>query len=531
MGQRKHASASQNGRGESHVTVAIVGTGFSGLCMAIKLKEAGIHDFVLLERAGGIGGTWRDNTYPGCACDVPSHLYSLSFEPSTKWSRVYARQPEIQAYLEKCFDKYDVRSRVRFHSKVTGAEFDGARWRITINDGEEITADILVAGAGGLSNPAYPDLPGRDRFRGAQFHSSTWDHDYDLAGKRVAVIGTGASAIQFVPEIQPKVENLFLFQRTAPWVLPRPDRAFRRAELFAFEKLPGVRWLYRQAIYWQHEWRAFGFTAHPGILKVAAGMGRRHIRRSIRNPELRKAVTPHFTPGCKRILMSNDYYQALDQPNVDVLTGGIAEIKEHSVVTRDGREIPVDAIIYGTGFTVHEYTGPMKIRGRGGVDLHTAWKDGAQAYLGTTISGFPNLFVLTGPNTGLGHNSMVYMIEAQVHYVMEAIKLMRERSLSFVDVRETLQKRYNEALQKRLEGSVWSTGCSSWYLDKNGKNTTLWPSFTFAFRARTRRFEPRDYELAAADSHPGRPERKKPHEKALNGRASLSGMAKDEPAA
>ncbi|WP_394837325.1 NAD(P)/FAD-dependent oxidoreductase [Pendulispora rubella] len=503
-----------------HVTVAIIGTGFSGLCMAIKLKEAGIDDFVLLERAGAIGGTWRDNTYPGCACDVPSHLYSLSFEPSASWSRAYAPQSEIRAYLERCFDKYHVRPHVRFHAKVVSAEFEDERWRIRIEGGEDLTADILVSGVGGLSNPAYPKLRGRERFRGEQFHSALWNHDYDLTGKRVAVIGTGASAIQFIPEIQPKVGQLTLFQRTAPWIIRRDDRAFHPVEKFLFEKVPAVRWLYRQKIYWQHEWRAFGFTIYPPMLKAAALMGKANIRRSIKNPELRKKVTPNYTPGCKRILKSDDYYQSLDKPNVEVLTTGIAEVKEHSIVTDDGREVPVDAIIYGTGFAVHEYIGPVQIRGRDGADLATAWKDGAEAYLGTTISGFPNLFMLTGPNTGLGHNSMVYMIESQVHYVMECIKLMRERSLSFVDVREDLQKQYNESLQNRLKGSVWSTGCASWYLNEQGKNTTLWPSFTFAFRARTRRFVPADYELGKSKLHIVKPKPKERATAKLNGRAN-----------
>lgn len=490
----KKKTATAASRQDHHFAV-IVGTGFSGLCMAIKLKEAGIHDFVLLERSDAVGGTWRDNHYPGAACDVPSHLYSLSFEPKSDWSRAFAEQPEIRAYLNHCADKYGVRPHIRFNRTVTSAHFDDAEglWRLTDNHGNHLTANVVVAGIGALSNPAIPKLKGIENFQGAAFHSAQWRHDVDLTGKRVAVIGTGASAIQFVPAIQPKVGKLTLFQRTAPWVLPKPDRAFSRYEKLLFEKVPAVRELYRGAIYTQFESRAIGFTVNPKLMTLAKHMGTAYIRKCVKNPELRAKVTPDYMPGCKRILMSNDYYPALAQANVDVLTTGVREVKANSIVTSDGREVDVDVIIYGTGFAVHDYVGGMDIKGVGGRDINKLWQDGAEAYLGTAVSGFPNLLMLMGPNTGLGHNSMVYMIESQVRYAMQYVQHLRMRKLAYLDVRPEIQQRYNDKLQARLKKSVWQSGCQSWYLNESGKNSTAWPGFTFEFRARTLWLNLNDY--------------------------------------
>ena len=488
-----------------HYETIIIGSGFAGLGMAIKLKQSGQDDFLVLEQAGSVGGTWRANTYPGCACDVPSHLYCYSFEPNPEWSRMFASQPEIRAYLEHCTDKYGVRPHIRFESPVSAAQFDESEglWHLEVGDGEaSFTARLVVAGFGPLSRPAYPRIDGIESFRGKAFHSAQWDDSYDLTGKRVAVVGTGASAIQFVPQIAGRVKQLHLFQRTPPWVLPKPDRRISKLERRLFKRLPALQRAYRQWIYWKLESRVLGFTVHPNILKAAQVIGHRHINRSIDDPELRRKLTPNYTIGCKRILMANDYYPALNRDNVDVITGGVTGVTERGVVAADGSEYEVDAIIFGTGFEALDPLGDMQIVGREGTELGELWRQrGLEAYLGTSVAGFPNLFMLVGPNTGLGHSSMVYMIESQVHYVAEAIKAMRARQAAFVDLRPEVQARYNDRLQEQLDGAVWSSGCSSWYLDPAGKNRTLWPSFTFKFREATAAFEVGDYELVRAHEH------------------------------
>jgi cation diffusion facilitator CzcD-associated flavoprotein CzcO len=478
----------------SDFKVVIIGTGFAGLGMAIQLKKAGIDDFVLLERASALGGTWRDNRYPGCACDVPSHLYSFSFEPKADWSRAYSPQEEIRLYLEHCADKYGLREHIRFDQDVTSAiwQEDAQVWEVRSTSGT-VRGNMLVSGIGALSNPSYPNVPGRERFRGKQFHSATWDHDHPLEGKRVGVIGTGASAIQFVPVIQPKVSHLTLFQRTPPWILPKPDRAYAAWEKALFSKVPGVRFLLRQSIYWSHEARVLVFSKAPKLMKAAADMGRKHIARNIRNEELRRKVTPDYLPGCKRILISNDYYASLDRPNVEVTTDGVREIVEDGVVLASGRHVPLDTLIYGTGFTVQSYLGKLRIYGRGGHELSERWGKNPAAYRGTTVAGYPNLFTLLGPNTGLGHNSVVFMIEAQIRYVMKCIDHMKRAKLSSVDVLPEVQASYNKALGRELDTTVWASGCESWYLNDEGKNTTIYPGFTFFFRQALGRFHPEEY--------------------------------------
>jgi len=486
--------------GSSASDVLIIGTGFAGLCMAIKLREAGMNDFTVLERAEGPGGTWRDNNYPGCGCDVQSHLYSFSFEPNPEWTRMFARQPEIKAYLEHCVEKYGLAPNIRYGASVVEARFDetASVWRVLAADGRRFHARFLVSGMGGLSTPAYPDVPGLARFKGRRFHSAEWDHSYDLAGKRVAVIGTGASAIQFVPQIQKQVAKLDLYQRTAPWIMPKADRAISEREREWFRKYPVTQKLVRAGIYALMESRALGFVVYPKLLSFGEKFALSYLERKVKDPVLRAKLTPDFAFGCKRVLISNDYFPALTQPNVEVITIGIREVRANSVVSEDGTERTVDAIIYGTGFKAQDPLPRGAIFGRKGIDLLDAWKDGVEAYLGTTIHGFPNLFMLVGPNTGLGHNSMVYMIESQVHYVMECLKLMRRRGLCEVETRQAVQSKFNLVLQQRHGKTVWTSGCKSWYLDKNGKNTTLWPGFTFEFRAATRKFRPADYTLVAA---------------------------------
>lgn len=478
--------------------VAIIGTGFSGIGMAIAMKKAGMSDFVVLEKADKVGGTWRDNHYPGCACDVQSHLYSYSFEPNPDWSRMYSPQPEIRAYIERTAQKYGVTPHIRFGVTLTGAHFDeeAGLWRLTTADGKTITARAVVSGMGALSTPAYPNIKGRESFKGKTFHSQNWDHGYDLKGKRVAVIGTGASAIQFVPAIAPHVEEVVLFQRTAPWVMPKPDRAIGTLERAANRYIPGFQRAFREAIYWYLEARVFGFVIKPSLMTKMEGLARRYIAKQIKDPVLRAKVTPDYTIGCKRVLLSNDYYQTLARPNVDVITTGIREITETGVVTEDGRLHEVDAIIYGTGFKATDMLSGFSITGLKGEDLNQRWKEsGAQAYLGTTVAGFPNLYFMMGPNTGLGHSSMVYMIESQIHYVMEALKLMKAKGYNHLDVKPAVQAAYNKTLSGKLDGTVWNNGgCLSWYRDEQGRNVTLWPDFTFRFGQATAKLNPADYE-------------------------------------
>ncbi len=478
---------------------AIVGSGFSGIAVAVELRRAGLDDVVVLERGSALGGTWRDNRYPGCACDVPSHLYSFSWAPNAEWSRTFAPQGEIRAYLERCADAFDVRRHVRFGCEVVEASWDeaAAGWRLRTRSGEVLDATVLVLAVGALSNPALPRFPGRERFRGPQFHSARWDPAFDPRGKRVAVVGTGASAVQFVPRIQPDVERLYVLQRTPPWILPRRDRAFRGWERAVLRGVPGARWLYRQAIYWRLDARALAFE-HPRLMRLVERRARRHLARSIPDPVLRERLTPRYTPGCKRILLSDDYYPALAQPNVELVAEPVAGVDERGLALEGGRRLEVDAIVYGTGFRVHDHLGGMAVVGRGGARLAARWAEGAEAYLGTAVAGFPNLFLMTGPNTGLGHNSMIVMIEGQARYAVRAIRLLRERRLASVEVRPEAQAAYNAWLRRRLPRSVWSSGCRSWYHDERGRNTTLWPGSAAGFRARTALLRSGDFDLRPA---------------------------------
>jgi cation diffusion facilitator CzcD-associated flavoprotein CzcO len=480
--------------------VVIIGAGFSGLGLAIKLKQQGMDDFVVLERGDEVGGTWRDNTYPGAACDVPSRLYSFSFARNPRWSRSFSPQPEILDYLRRCADEFGVRPQVRFGHAVTDSSWDedAGVWNVETNRGT-FTATVLVSAVGGLSEPLIPEIPGLDSFRGKTFHSATWDHGYDLKGKRVAVVGTGASAIQFVPQIQPDVARLHLFQRTPPWVMRQLDRRFGKAEKELFRRVPILDTLARAAIYWTHESYVVGFS-NPRLLEAASRLARLHLHRQVSDPALRSKLTPDYTMGCKRILLSNDYYPSLSQPNVEVLAEGVREITPTSVVGGDGSEREVDAIIFGTGFHVTDMPGAQHLRGRGGRVLADVWREnGAGAYLGTTINGFPNLFTLVGPNTGLGHNSLVFMIESQIAYVLDALRYMKAGDLAAMEVREDAVASFNEDLQRRLEGAVWTSGgCKSWYIDERGRNVTMWPGSTWRFRRATRRFDPAAYDLYPA---------------------------------
>ena len=493
----------------TEVDVAIIGSGFSGLGMAIRMKQEGRDDFVVLERGDEVGGTWHYNTYPGCACDVPSHLYSFSFAPNPDWSHTYSPQPEIRDYLHRCADDFGIRPHLRLRCEVAEAAWDddAQQWVLDTSDGE-IRARVLVSGMGPLTEPKIPDIPGLDSFEGATFHSARWDHDYDLTGKRVASIGTGASAIQYVPAIQPKVERLHVFQRTAPWVVRHTNRPVTRFERRLYRAFPALQRLVRGGVYTGREALVLGFVKRPRLMKGLQRLAELHIRRSIKDRDLVEEVTPDYTIGCKRILPSNRWYPALDQPNVDVVTSGVREVRANSVVDEDGVEREVDAIVFGTGFHVLDMPASRNIRGRDGRELqelfHELWDGSPRAHLGATFPGFPNYFMLLGPNTGLGHGSMVYMIESQVAHVMAALRAMDREGADVVEVRRETVEAYNDEIDARMPGTVWSTGCKSWYLDDTGRNGSLWPDWTWRFRRRAARFEPAEHVLTTRTEEPVR---------------------------
>jgi cation diffusion facilitator CzcD-associated flavoprotein CzcO len=484
-----------------HVDHLIVGAGFAGLCAAIKLAEDGETDHVVIEKAHDLGGTWRDNTYPGACCDVPSQLYSFSFAPNPEWSSSYSPQPEIQSYLRTVAEAYGVRERIVLDTELLHAEWDdeSRRWRCRTTSGD-VVAQTLITGSGSLSEPRLPAIDGIESFGGDVFHSARWDHSTDLAGKRVAVIGTGASAIQIVPEVQQIAGHLDVYQRTAPWVIPRNDRRYPRLERMALRRLPALGRLYRTGIYWAHEGYVPAFTWQPRLGMPAQRAALANIHRGIKDPELRRRVTPAFRLGCKRVLRSNTYYPALAADNVDLVTDPIARVTPTAIVTRDGVEHPVDAIVVATGFWTTRPPIAERVIGRDGRSLADEWAAGGMAaYKGTTVHGFPNLFMLTGPNTGQGHTSVVFVIESQVAYVRDAIATMRREGYAAVEPRARSQRRWNSDVQRRMRRTVWNTGgCSSWYLDDQGRNTTLWPKSTFTLRRQLSRFDVAAYDVRPA---------------------------------
>ena len=487
---------------EQHVDHLIVGAGFAGLCAAIRLQEDGEHDFLVIDKAGDVGGTWRDNTYPGAACDVPSQLYSFSFAPNPDWSMSFSPQPEIWGYLRRVARESGTLDRFVFHTRLAHAAWDEAtqRWhsRVVGPDGEHtIVSTTLVVGAGGLSEPKLPAIDGIETFTGELFHSARWDHDVDLAGKRVAVIGTGASAIQIVPEVQRVAAHLDVYQRTAPWVIPRHDRRYPAWERAALRHVPGLQRLYRTAVYWARETYVPAFTLQPKIALPAKRAALANIERGIADPDLRAKVTPHYEIGCKRILISNTYYPALAADNAELVTDPIARVTRDAVITADGTERPVDVIAVATGFHTTELPITEHVTGRDGRTLADVWREsGMSAYKGTTVPGFPNYFWLFGPNTGLGHSSMVFVIESQVEYLRGAVRALRHGGYAAVEPRQDAHDAWNADLQRRMARTVWSTGgCSSWYLDDHGRNTTLWPRSTVTLRRRLARFDTDAYHL------------------------------------
>jgi cation diffusion facilitator CzcD-associated flavoprotein CzcO len=478
-------------RDRTHVHVAIVGAGFGGLAAAIRLKQAGIDDLLVFERAADIGGTWRDNSYPGCACDVPSHLYSYSFAPNPGWSRSFSTQPEIWAYLRACARRFGIQPHLRLGHELRRASWDDElqQWRVETSGGTW-TAAFLVTATGPLSEPRIPALPGLDGFEGAVFHTARWEHDHDLTGRQVAVVGTGASAIQVVPAIQPRVGRLHVFQRTAPWVLPRHDRALTRIERWLFRTAPASQRLARASIYWLRESWTLGFL-HPRLMRLPRWAALRHLRAAVADPELRARLTPDYTLGCKRVLLSNDYLPTLAKPNVEVITAGIREVREHGIVTDNGVEHPVDTLIFGTGFQVSDPPVSHMIRGRDGRTLAEVWGGSPRAFLGTCVAGFPNLFLLLGPNTGVASTSVVLMVEAQVEYLLGVLAFLRTAGMAAVEPRPEAEQAYLAEVETRMRPTVWASGgCRSWYADPTGRISAIWPGLTVAYRRRLRAFDP-----------------------------------------
>ncbi len=472
--------------------VVVVGTGFAGIGTAIQLRERGIDDVVLLERGDAVGGTWRDNHYPGAACDVPSHLYSLSFEPKPDWSSSYARQDEIREYLEGCVAKHDLRRLIRFGVEVTRADWDEATatWTLSTDDGRSWRARTMVMGIGFLRDPALARVPGLDDFAGPQMHSASWDHDVDLTGKRVGVIGTGASAIQFVPEIAPVAGHTTVFQRTAPWVIPKLDREYSTLEKLLFRFVPGLRAAKRASIYANMESTYFLFFQRKRPLTdVAEQVVTRVIRRQMADEEKIAKVIPDITLGCKRVLKSNDWYPTLDRADVTVETTGIDRVVADGVVLADGTKVELDVLVHGTGFAVENPLGVLDVTGRDGRDLRRTWGDRPTAYLGIEVPGFPNAFILHGPNTGLGHNSMVFMLESGMTFALQAIERIVRGGARTIEVREEAHDAYVAEVDERNEGTIWASGCQSWYLNEAGENYSLWPGSTIEYRRRTATFD------------------------------------------
>ncbi len=490
----------------THYDIAILGAGFSGLGMAVQLRRNGIEDFVVLERATEVGGTWRDNTYPGAACDVRTDLYSFSFAPNPDWTRSYGTQPEILKYLKDTARDEGLYPHIRFSTELTGASWDDAAslWRITTStpdrSDDDLTARVLISGHGPLIEPVWPDIAGLDTFTGTRFHSARWNHDADLTGKRIAVIGTGASAIQFVPELAKVAGQLSVFQRTPAWLLPRDDRPTSERRRWLFRRFPLLQRGSRRRIFESAELRFGAFRIKP-VGRAAEALSRRFMKSQIADPELRDKLTPDYRIGCKRILISSSFYPAFAKPNVSLETSPITSVEGDEIVTADGRRQAFDVLIAGTGFNATQPPVARLITGRDGVQLSANWTPHMHALRGTTVAGFPNFFLLVGPNTALGHNSIVYIIEAQLDYVLQALRAAKG---GVIEPRRDAQDAYNAEVQSDLSNSVWvSGGCRSYYLDATGRNTTLWPHLASGFRREVRRLDPNEYVITQARSpHP-----------------------------
>jgi cation diffusion facilitator CzcD-associated flavoprotein CzcO len=476
--------------------IAIIGAGFAGIGAAIQLIKAGINSFTIFERADEIGGTWRDNTYPGCACDVQSHVYSLSFEQNHEWSRRYATSWEIQEYLLRVVDKWKLREHMRLNTEIVEARFDDepGTWNLTTKQGDVFTARVVLAGVGGLVDPSYPDIEGMDTFEDDMFHTARWNHDVDLTNKRVGLIGTGASAVQVVPSIAPTVAKLSVFQRTAAWVIPKFDRIYPEGGKRLMKRFPFFLRVSRFIKYWISELLGpLVFLDSRLLSAIGRGLSMWNLRRQVADPQLRERLTPNFQFGCKRVLVSDDYWASFERENVDLVTESVAAIRPEGIETTDGTLHICDVIVLATGYLLGLATAPFRVVGRNGRTLDDAWKNGAVAYKGMTVAGFPNWFIMMGPNTGPGHTSVLVYTEAQIAHALQAIKKIMSEDLKYMDIRQDVQDRYNEGIQKRMKHMVWG-GCKSWYLDEDGSNHSLYPGFAAEYVLRTRKLHPKDYE-------------------------------------
>jgi cation diffusion facilitator CzcD-associated flavoprotein CzcO len=468
--------------------IGIIGAGFAGLAMAMELKQAGIDSFKIYEAAAELGGTWRDNTYPGCACDIPSHLYSLRDVPLPGWSRSYSPQPEILEYLKQVAREQKLESHIVYNTEISEVIYNDADglWTLKTANSEDVVVRAVVFGIGALNVPNIPDIAGVKDFEGRLFHSNIWPKDLDLKGKKVAIVGTGASAIQIIPQIAPDLEHLTVYQRTPPWIVPRFDRNHSKLEIFLFRYIPFLLTLYRLALYWSRESLAYFFVTNPQA-SFPEILARKFLRSSVADPELREKLTPNYKLGCKRVLVSDDYLPAMQRSNVTLVTQGIETLTKTGIRTTAGTDVDYDVIIMATGFRVFDKMYKFQAQGRGGLALSELWKDRVEAYFGITVSGFPNFFIILGPNTALGHNSVVLMIEAQVGYIKQCIARLRDKNLKSIEVQGSAQNEFNVWLRKRIASTIWLTGCASWYLDENGHNPTIWPGYVFQYQWRTRK--------------------------------------------
>lgn len=478
------------------VKIAIIGAGFGGLAMAIRLLQNNIRNFVILEKASEIGGTWRENQYPGAACDVQSHLYSLSFSPKTDWSKRYAEAPEIYQYIQILTAEHQLQSYIRFNTEVSAAHYleNQCLWQLTLNQNETLTAQFVIFASGPLHVPQIPRISGIEKFKGKVFHSSQWDHDYDLSNKNVASIGTGGSAIQYIPEIAEKVKQLYVLQRTAAWVIPRDERRYLLIEKRLFDRFDWFRKLHRALLYWTNESRVVPIMK-PQVMKYAQKLAEAYIRHQVKDPVTADKLIPNYIMGCKRILVSNKYYPSFNRKNVLLVTDDILELTEDSIITKDGKKRAIDCLIYGTGFVTDPriYLKSFSCTGLNHIELTDAWKDGAESYYGISTKGFPNLFQLLGPNTVLGHNSVIFMIESQVNYILQLIEMAEKAQSQAIVVKADTQDQFNQHLQSQFTNTIWQSGCVSWYQQADGKNFSLWPNYTWKYWLKTRKANPADY--------------------------------------
>lgn len=480
---------------EKNYEVIIIGCGFAGMGMAINFLQKGITDFLILEREPELGGTWWRNSYPGAAVDVQSHLYSFSFEPYD-WTRLYAHQPELLSYTNHVLDKYKIREKALTNTNVEKLVYDenSGEWSVYCNGDRIFKAKNIVNASGGLSQPAYPNIKGREKFEGKNMHTGLWEHDYDYTNKNIAVIGTGASAVQIVPELAKKAKKLTVLQRTAHWVLHRPDRILSNTERNLLKNNQWIERLFRNFTYWKLEFRIIAFQLFPKLMELFQLKALSHLKKQVKDKDLRKKLTPNYIIGCKRILISNDYYPALQKENVELVTDDIESINEKGILLKDGKQINADLLVYATGFHAAENNVPYPVYGKNNITLQEKWKDGAYAYIGTVVDGFPNFYIIMGPNTAIGHTSAIFMMECQMQYITKAILKKKEKNWKAIEVKNEVIKSYNNKIQKQLQGTVWNKGgCDSWYKTADGKITTLYPTFSFIFKKQTSEFKEHEH--------------------------------------